>query len=756
MNAKHRAFVSLIVAFALPLGVSTRIATAADGGAADASIATPDGDAADAGAADARDAAPDGAALDASSPPDPEGLLRGRVLEKGTRRPLAGASITLDAAPAGETDATGRFELSTRPGPHHVQIQLPGHEVVNRRVEVTARAGEEVFRLTERLSGERYETTVTAPGAEPPHVELSGDEARKTAGTSGDPMRVIASLPGVSQIVWPAALFAIRGANPGNTGFFLDGMRVPALFHLALGPSIIHPYLLEGVEFFPGGFPVAYGDAVAGIVAARTAPAPGDRVHASADVTLLDAGGIMTAPWDAGRGTVAVAARYSYTGALLSALSEDTVLRYGDYQLRADHPLAGGQATVFAFGSVDDLGWANPGQMGQYASLQFHRLDLRWRTGVAGGRLLVAMNGGVDWAQSTLFSRPIKSRSVSVAPRLKYEHALGSAVDLQVGGDGEAQSFVTEMPMFQPRASDLGRSRTAVKEALFAALAIRIGRLVLSPGVRGDLFAEEGTHRFAAEPRLDVSLRVAEPVTLKLSGGRFVQMPSLPVSVPGFEAFGLADLGLQTSLGGSLGVEALLPHSLSASVTGYAQRLRVTDVRNIDLSMPDPAAPDFLVSRAGRATGIELLVRRADQGRLFGWIAYTLSWSSRQDDDGVWGRSDWDQRHILNLVAGYRLRGGYSAGARFHYNTGRLAPIFNSGGQYQSLPAFYQLDLRVDRRFVFDRFTLEVFVDVANATATREVVQLTASQDPATGTMGPVEQASFRLILPTIGVHGEF
>ena len=119
----------------------------------------------------------------------------------------------------------------------------------------------------------------------------------------------------MSQIVRPAALFAIRGANSGEHGFYLDGMRVPALFHLALGPSIIHPYLLEGVDFFPGGFPVSYGGAVAGIVAARTAPAPDDRLHASADVTLLDAGGIMTSPWDAGEGDqVAVAARYFVHG----------------------------------------------------------------------------------------------------------------------------------------------------------------------------------------------------------------------------------------------------------------------------------------------------------------------------------------------------------------------------------------------------------------------------------------------------------
>jgi hypothetical protein len=756
MNAARVALLALVAT-----GGARAASASPDGGADGAGTEVPaasDGrtESTDAGVAGARDGSTQparGAVLETSG----SLALRGRALEKGTRRPLKGASITLDGTPAGETDGDGRFELLTSPGPHHVQLQLPAHEIVDRRVEVARGAGEEVFRLPPRLTGERYETTVRAAHAEAPHLEISGDEARKTPGTSGDPLRVLASLPGVSQIVWPAALFVVRGANPGNTGFFLDGMRVPALFHLALGPSIVHPYLIEGVDFFPGGFPVAYGGAVAGIVAARTAQAPTDRVHAAADVTLFDAGGIMTAPWDEGHGSVAVAARYSYSGALLSALSEDIILRYGDYQVRADHPFAGGHATVFAFGSLDNLGWTDlPETTKEYASLQFHRLDLRWQAGVGGGRLAVALTGGVDWSQSTLFARPIKSRAVSAAPRLSYEHALGSSLDLQVGADGDAQAFVTEVPMFQPRASDLARSRTALSQALFAALSIRAGRrLVVVPGIRGDLFVEEGTRRFAAEPRLDATLALSDRLALKLSGGRFVQMPTLPVSVPGFESFGLADLGLQTSLGGSLGVEARLRHALFVSVTGYAQRLRVTDVRNIDLVMPDPAAPDFLVPRRGRATGVELLIRRADEGRLFGWLAYTLSWSSREDDNGVFGRSDWDQRHILNLVTGYRLRGGYSVGARFHYNTGRYAAVFNSGGQYQPLPAFYELDLRADRRFVLDRFVLDVFVDVANATLTRQVVQLETAHDPATGEL-VVQQGSFLLILPTVGVHAEF
>jgi hypothetical protein len=168
----------------------------------------------------------------------------------------------------------------------------------------------------------------------------------------------------------------------------------------------------------------------------------------------------------------------------------------------------------------------------------------------------------------------------------------------------------------------------------------------------------------------------------------------------------------------------------------------------MDLTMIDPGGPDFLVSRRGRAYGAEVLLRRADRGRLYGWLAYTLSWSLREDDNGVIGRSDWDQRHIFNMVAGYRFRGGYSAGARVHYNTGRRAPIIGTGGMYEDLPAFYQLDLRVERRYVFDRFTMSLYADFANVTLTREVVQVVSDGQE------PMEQ-SFHLILPTIGIHAE-
>ena len=54
--------------------------------------------------------------------------VRGRVLARGGRDPVAAASLLLDAVPAGETGDDGGFVLQTTPGRHRLQIQAPGFE----------------------------------------------------------------------------------------------------------------------------------------------------------------------------------------------------------------------------------------------------------------------------------------------------------------------------------------------------------------------------------------------------------------------------------------------------------------------------------------------------------------------------------------------------------------------------------------------------------------------------------------------------
>ncbi len=157
-----------------------------------------------------------------------------------------------------------------------------------------------------------FEVTVTGERGEPGRsVTFSRAEVRQIPGTFGDPFRAIEAMPGVTPIVSGLPFFFIRGAPPGNVGYFLDGIRVPLLFHVGIGPSVVHPGIVDRVDLYPGGYPARFGRFAGGIVAGETTE-PVPRWRGEYNLRLFDAGAMVEAPFADGRGIALVGGRYSY------------------------------------------------------------------------------------------------------------------------------------------------------------------------------------------------------------------------------------------------------------------------------------------------------------------------------------------------------------------------------------------------------------------------------------------------------------
>ena len=159
---------------------------------------------------------------------------------------------------------------------------------------------------------------------------FSRAEVRQLPGAFGDPFRAIEVLPGVTPIISGLPFFYVRGAPPGNVGYFVDGVRVPYLFHAAAGPSVIHPGMVERVDLYPGGYPASFGRFAGGIVSGE-ATEPRQELHGEANIGLFDAGAMVETGFAGGRGTALVGGRYSYTAALVSLLAPTIDLAYHDY-----------------------------------------------------------------------------------------------------------------------------------------------------------------------------------------------------------------------------------------------------------------------------------------------------------------------------------------------------------------------------------------------------------------------------------------
>src|SRR5690606_32929113 len=117
----------------------------------------------------------------------------------------------------------------------------------------------------------------------------------------------------------------------GNTGFFVDGVRVPGLFHLGVGPAVMYPALIERVDLYKGAYPVSFGRFAGGVLSAETTR-PAERTRADWTLRLFDAGALVETPFGKGaegaspKGSFLASGRYGYPGLLLSIFAPDAGL----------------------------------------------------------------------------------------------------------------------------------------------------------------------------------------------------------------------------------------------------------------------------------------------------------------------------------------------------------------------------------------------------------------------------------------------
>ena len=105
------------------------------------------------------------------------------------------------------------------------------------------------------------------------HV-VTSDELKRIPGTFGDPVRALQSLPGVARPNIAEGAIVVYGAEGINTGFYVDGMPVPSMFHTMVGRSVIILSFIDDIEFFPGGMPSNYGEVTQAVVNVRTNTTP--------------------------------------------------------------------------------------------------------------------------------------------------------------------------------------------------------------------------------------------------------------------------------------------------------------------------------------------------------------------------------------------------------------------------------------------------------------------------------------------------
>ena len=743
--------------------------------------------------------------VDAGALPEPLiGELVGTVRSQGTREPVVAAQIHVDDGHTAETDSDGRFTVQARPGPRQITVTAPSHHpaVFHEQVEPSQRL-EVLYRVLKREQSP-YETVVReqVDRAEVSRVQLAGPELKEVAGTGGEPLRVVMLLPSVTGLASGLSYPVVRGSVPAATGFFLDGVRVPQLYHLAVGPSVVHPEFVDGLDFYPANAPSSFGNLTAGVVAASVRE-PRERVHVEGSVDLINAGAFAEVPIPSTGTNITLAGRVSYTGWLFAlgtkALSHSDVTPvadFYDYQARVEQKVGRASLRLLAFGSSDLVGArpTDPQSLATFLTSRFHRVDLRARVPLGPGKLEAGAT--VGWEQLGIFNERAGEPAGSfllgrflLSARAQWRVELPEHLALRLAGDIERQvASIDHTDSIGPGAELVSQPAiVGVISGLSAEASWNPERLAVVAGLRvASYHAQGGIQLWALEPRLSARYAATDFLTVKAGAGLFHQPPTLLLSLPISDLASLKD-GLQETVHLALGLEAKLWGAVELGLEGFFNPM--TQVREKSLGEFASGNSSYLdknSARSGRAYGLEVLLRAPAKGRFFGWVSYSLMRSERLRSFPVFSPQGdvvnvqqaflpfaFDQTHTLNVVAGYQLPMGFRVSGTFHFNTGRpesgevssrtKVPAVDPQGapawravpldQVDRLPPFFRVDARTSKEWTLRDLVLELYLDFFNVSFSQEVYGFTygATADGLTK-----KAMAVPLFVPALGLKGTY
>lgn len=276
-------------------------------------------------------------------------------------------------------------------------------------------------------------------------------------------------------------------------------------------------------------------------------------------------------------------------------------------------------------------------------------------------------------------------------------------------------------------------------------------RLLLSFGLRSDWnnWGESMSNPIdQLSPRFSLSYSITPELSFQANVGRYYQLP--PYTVMGFrnnegdlvnKENGVTYIQSDHYVAG---FQYVFPSNTKISVEGFFKDYAGYPFTTLDSINLANLGADFgvignepVVSIGeGRSYGLEFLVQRKLFNGLFGIAALTLVRSEFTDKNGDYVPSAWDNQFILSLTAGKKFAKNWEVGTRIQVlggppftpvdaETSSLIPVWNVNNRgildnnrlnEERAPVSYQVDFRIDKKYFFDKWSLNVYFDVENIT----------------------------------------
>lgn len=281
---------------------------------------------------------------------------------------------------------------------------------------------------------------------------------------------------------------------------------------------------------------------------------------------------------------------------------------------------------------------------------------------------------------------------------------------------------------------------------LFGQVSKTIGKWGVSGGIRSDMntFTNTGLQFYRTlSPRLSASYEITEKWFASASVGRYYKIPIYTVLGFRDEQGNLVNRNMPYIANNhfTAGIEFMPKPSLRFTLEGFYKTYENYPISlregvslanqggNFGAIGNEPVSP----TGRGRTYGIELFAQQKLVKNLFFTASYTLFWSEFTNLEGKYIASAWDTRHLFSGILGKKFGRGWEMGLKYRYQGGAPFTPFDleasrrnylSVGegildltQYNSqrLGAFQSFDFRLDKKINFNKWTIDLYLDVVNA-----------------------------------------
>jgi len=190
----------------------------------------------------------------------------------------------------------------------------------------------------------------------------------------------------------------------------------------------------------------------------------------------------------------------------------------------------------------------------------------------------------------------------------------------------------------------------------------------------------------------------------------------------------------------------------------------------------------------GKSYGVELLIQQKLSTSVYGILSYTFVRSKFSNINGTLTPSSWDNNHVLNVTAGKKFKRDWELGLKFRFLGGspytpydidqsaliavwdvRQQGVFDWSRLNENRnAASHGLDIRIDKKWFFKKWAINVYLDVQNVYnfKTKSQAYLDVEREESGNPIvDPTNPLSYKIreientsgtVLPSIGLMVEF